>query len=156
MATQLLGARSEIEVSCLLPEIKARTLVLHAVKEQAVPVAEGLILAQHIADAECVLLDSRNHFLINQEPAWEKFKLALLDFFAEGDVQSARLRAKLSTLSQREREILMQIAEAKSNPEIATALNISEKTVRNHASNLFAKLGLKSRSEAILYIHRLS
>ena len=57
-------------------------------------------------------------------------------------------------MSEREREILLQISQAKSNPEIATALNISEKTVRNHASNIFRKLDIKSSSEAVLYMHR--
>ena len=67
---------------------------------------------------------------------------------------SPALRAELSALSEREREILLQISQAKSNPEIATALNIPEKTVRNHAFNVFRKLDIKSRSEAVLYMHR--
>ena len=45
------------------------------------------------------------------------------------------------------------LCEAKSNPEIALKLALSERTVRNHASNLFKKLGVKSRAEAMLYLH---
>ncbi|WP_193370266.1 response regulator transcription factor [Pelagibius marinus] len=44
------------------------------------------------------------------------------------------------------------ICAAKSNREVAAALNLSEPTVRNHASNLFRKLGVKSCAEAMLYV----
>lgn len=60
---------------------------------------------------------------------------------------------ELEQLSKREREILALICEAKSNPEIAVELGLSERTVRNHASNLFKKLGVKSRAEAIVFLH---
>ncbi len=52
-------------------------------------------------------------------------------------------------LSSREMEILTLIARGKSNKEIATALTISEGTVRVHASNVFAKLGCGDRAQAV-------
>ena len=57
--------------------------------------------------------------------------------------------AAFPELSEREREILQQIAEHKSNAEIAEQLGISPKTVRNHVSNIFAKLQVADRAEAI-------
>ncbi len=54
-------------------------------------------------------------------------------------------------LSSRERQILALIAEGLSNTEIAERLAISEKTVRNHTSNLFDKLGVWSRAQAIVF-----
>ena len=60
----------------------------------------------------------------------------------------------LSVLSRREREILSLICEARSNPDIARKLNLSERTVRNHASNIYAKLGVKSRAETMLRFAR--
>ena len=54
-------------------------------------------------------------------------------------------------MSVREREVLALIAEGLSNTEIAERLSISEKTVRNHASNLFDKLGVWSRAQAIVF-----
>ena len=54
-------------------------------------------------------------------------------------------------LSEREREVLALIADGLSNTDIATRLAISEKTVRNHASNLFDKLGVWSRAQAIVF-----
>jgi DNA-binding NarL/FixJ family response regulator len=57
----------------------------------------------------------------------------------------------LEHLSPREREVLGLIAEGLSNTDIATRLDISEKTVRNHTSNLFDKLGVWSRAQAIVF-----
>jgi two-component system NarL family response regulator len=64
---------------------------------------------------------------------------------------AARLleRVPRSALSSRETEILTLIAKGKSNKEIASGLNISEGTVRVHASNLFAKLGCSDRAQAV-------
>jgi DNA-binding NarL/FixJ family response regulator len=53
-------------------------------------------------------------------------------------------------LTEREREILTLIAEHRTNPEIAHRLGLSEKTVRNHVSNIFSKLQVADRAQAIL------
>jgi len=53
-------------------------------------------------------------------------------------------------LTEREREILSRIAQGWSNQEIATSLVVSLKTVRNHVSNIFSKLQVADRSQAIL------
>jgi len=52
-------------------------------------------------------------------------------------------------LTKREREILEHIAEGKANKEIAADLFISERTVVNHVYNMFTKLGIHSRAEAV-------
>ena len=53
-------------------------------------------------------------------------------------------------LTDREREILDLIAAGRSNAEITAGLVVSPKTVRNHVSNIFAKLGVRTRAEAIV------
>jgi DNA-binding NarL/FixJ family response regulator len=53
-------------------------------------------------------------------------------------------------LSDREREVLDLIAQGQSNQRIAARLSISDKTVRNHVSNIFTKLGVVDRTEAAL------
>ena len=53
-------------------------------------------------------------------------------------------------LTEREREILDLMARGRSNAEITDALVLSPKTVRNHVSNVFAKLGARDRAEAIV------
>ena len=54
-------------------------------------------------------------------------------------------------LTNREIEILKLLANGMANKQIAYRLNISEKTVRNHVSNTYEKLGIYDRSQAVLY-----
>jgi DNA-binding NarL/FixJ family response regulator len=73
----------------------------------------------------------------------------LIDFFAAP--RPAIAAAPLfPELTEREREILNLIVEGYSNPEIADRLVLSLKTVRNHVSNIFSKLQVADRSQAIL------
>ena len=57
-------------------------------------------------------------------------------------------------LTPRENEVLGLIAHGHNNREIAAALSISEKTVKTHVSNIFAKLQITDRSQAVLYAAR--
>lgn len=58
------------------------------------------------------------------------------------------------TLTPREREVLMLVAEGASNLQIAEALVVSERTARTHVSAILAKLGLVSRTQAALWAVR--
>jgi DNA-binding NarL/FixJ family response regulator len=57
----------------------------------------------------------------------------------------------LAQLSPREREVLQLIASGASNREIAQALHISERTVKNHVTNILQRLNLRDRTQAALY-----
>lgn len=54
-------------------------------------------------------------------------------------------------LTAREREVLQHVTRGESNREIARMLFISEKTVKNHLSNIFRKIGVEDRTQAVLY-----
>ena len=101
-------------------------------------------MARKIPNAQFSLLDSENHILQPDEPAWARFCAEVLDFTGAGKTASP------ANLTEREEAILAEICAAKSNKDIARTLGVSEKTVRNHATNIFAKLGVSSRQEAIL------
>jgi len=58
------------------------------------------------------------------------------------------------TLTSREHEVLQLLAAGRSNPEIADALFISRRTVTTHVTNLFAKLGVGNRVEAVTAAQR--
>jgi len=58
--------------------------------------------------------------------------------------------AGLDALTNREREVLAEIAKGRSNREIARALAVSEKTVKAHVSSVLAKLGVQDRTQAAL------
>ncbi len=58
-------------------------------------------------------------------------------------------------LTAREKEVFLLLVENKTTKEIASLLKISEKTVRNHISNTMQKLGVKSRSQAVVELLKL-
>jgi len=64
---------------------------------------------------------------------------------------AAATDSAFASLSPRERQVLALLAEGLSNVDIAKRMHISDKTVRNHASNLFDKLGVWSRAQAIVF-----
>ncbi len=61
---------------------------------------------------------------------------------------------KIDSLTNRELEVLIQVANGMSNKEIATNLNISERTVKNHISNIFKKIDVSDRTQAAVFAIR--
>ncbi len=76
----------------------------------------------------------------------------LLDFFESRHV--ARGRDPFPQLTTRENEVLELLADGHTNDAIARRLSLSAKTVRNHVSNIFAKLQVADRAEAIVRARR--
>ncbi len=60
-----------------------------------------------------------------------------------------------SILTEREREVFNLLVANKTTKQIASLLYISEKTVRNHVSNVIQKLGVKGRAQAVVELLRL-
>ena len=152
-AADLYHSRSKIDVCDLLPQVSAPTLILHAREDAAIPLSQGQMLASAIPNSQFVELDSRNHILLEHEPAWSRFCEAILDFMGVAAVPAAVEDPAFAALSAREREILALIAEGLGNAAIAERLSISDKTVRNHISNIFDKLGVWTRAQAIVFAH---
>ena len=151
-AARLLEVRASVDVTELLGRVRTPTLVLHARDDGIVAISEGHLLAAGIPGAEFVELDSRNHILLENEPAWPRFKEAVMEFMGLDGPGPAR-ESVFGSLSPRERQILALMTEGLGNAEIGERLNISEKTVRNHVSNLFDKLGVWTRAQAIVFAH---
>lgn len=74
----------------------------------------------------------------------------LMNYFSDVKQPTKGLPFLFPELTDREREVLNLIANHLSNGEIAQSLNVSLKTVRNHVSNIFSKLQVVDRAEAIL------
>ena len=146
IATRLLKARASLNVRTELSKVQVPTLVVHAVHDEVVPFVNGRTLAAEIPNAEFVQLDSRNHILLEGEPAWERFKEVVLQF--TGRSAAGADNAVFGTLSERERDILAALAAGRSNSEIGAKLFISEKTVRNSLTRIFEKLGVRTRTQA--------
>ena len=149
IAARLLEARSSANYSDLLHDVKVPTLVMHATQDELVPLSEGRLLAAKIAGARFVQLDSRNHVLMEDEPAWTRFKEEVLLFTGVAAADDAE-DPIFETLSPRERQILLHVAEGCTNTQIGERLFISDKTVRNHITHIFEKLGIHSRAQAIV------
>ncbi len=150
IAGALLEARASVDVSDLLAQIRVPTLVLHSREDRVVPLSEGRLLAAGIPAAQFVELDSKNHVLLEHEPAWTRFCDAVRDFMEIAPRAGADDPA-FTRLSPREREILLFVADGLGNADIAERLGISDKTVRNHVSNVFDKLGVWTRAQAIVF-----
>ncbi len=152
-AIRLLRGRGEVDVRDLLEQVRVPTLVLHGDRDQIAPLSQGRVLASRIPGARFVQLHSENHVLLEDEPAWQHFQEAVLEFtgvVVDGPVADD----KLAMLTERERAALRLLCEGRSNAQIAWELGVAEKTVRNHVSNLYRKLGVRSRAEAIVLSHR--
>jgi len=80
VAGKLMHARAEVDIGDLLPRVRTPTLVLHSRNDEVVPISEGQCLATEIEGAEFIELDSRNHVLLEHEPAWFRFQEEVLAF----------------------------------------------------------------------------
>jgi pimeloyl-ACP methyl ester carboxylesterase/DNA-binding CsgD family transcriptional regulator len=151
IAACILEATSTINVVDRLPEVSVPTLVIHAREDACVPYSEGRTFATGIRGASFVSLDSRNHILLESEPAWARFCEAFGAFIGHAGVASPpSSTACFDELTDRERDILRHLACGLSNAEIAERVFLSEKTVRNHLTSIFSKLDVDSRSKAIV------
>ncbi|CAG9614101.1 Oxygen regulatory protein NreC [Bacillus rhizoplanae] len=68
--------------------------------------------------------------------------------------QQTKSESNENELTEREKEILLELVKGLSNKEIAEALYISDKTVKIHINKIFKKLNVKSRSQAVIYAVR--
>jgi pimeloyl-ACP methyl ester carboxylesterase/DNA-binding CsgD family transcriptional regulator len=143
----LLRTLVESDMHDLLPQVRCPTLVLHARQSAVLPFDDGRAVAALILDARFVPLESRNHILLDTEPAWGQFIHEIDEFLhVSPDRRTALL---LDELTPREREVLELVAHGSGNTEISIRLRISDKTVRNHVSIILSKIGAESRAQAV-------
>ncbi len=145
-AVQLSRIMFDLNIEKSAARVCCPTLVIHPERDAAVPVAEGRLLAQIIPGARYLQLDSANHFPLAEEPAWAALVEALYAFLPVPSIEDGAF----ASLTRRERELLHLLAGGLDNHQIAAHLDISEKTVRNHVSNVFSKLRVASRGQAIV------
>ncbi|MGH3302489.1 MAG: response regulator transcription factor [Streptosporangiaceae bacterium] len=74
----------------------------------------------------------------------------LIEAFSRRPPEAAPSPSQLASVTAREMDVLLLLARGRSNAEIATALYLSEATVKTHVASLFAKLGLRDRVQAVI------
>jgi pimeloyl-ACP methyl ester carboxylesterase len=72
-AARIMAATAHLDVTDVAPRVQAPTHVIHARGDRRAPLAEGRRLATLIPDSRLVVLDSPNHILLHDEPAWARF-----------------------------------------------------------------------------------
>jgi len=145
-----------VDIRELAKTIQAPTLVMHSKGDMIISFERGRQTAIHIPGARFVVLDGSNHILVATEPAaaqfWDEFYRFLgIEAKAPAKTTAAAPEEKiLLELSGAKRDVLRLMAQGYNNMEIARKLTLSEKTVRNYISIIYAKLQIKSRGEAIV------
>jgi len=147
-AVRVLRAVWGLDVSRSVPNVRCPTLVVHARGDLRAPFEEGRAMASIIPGARFVHLETPNHILLEHEPAFRQF-FDELNAFVPGAPGGAE-RERFPALTAREGEILERIAQGLDNAQIAAHLGMSEKTVRNHITHIFDKIGVESRAQAIV------
>jgi pimeloyl-ACP methyl ester carboxylesterase/DNA-binding CsgD family transcriptional regulator len=146
-AVKMLRRFEEVDVTHLLPQVLCPTLVLHATRDTRVPFAEGRLIAGGIEQARLVPLDSASHLMIESDATWPRWREEVRDFLG---TRSAPADARFEQLTRRERELVELVAQGRDNAQIAAAMGLTDKTVRNHITSVFAKLEVENRAQAIV------
>jgi len=154
IAAQLQTVSFSTDVREQAARVSVPALVIHAMHDAIVPFEEGRLMATLIPQARFVPLESQNHVLLEDEPAWSRFLAEVRAFLGAGEAATREVSsngpALFPELTARERDVLILVAQGLDNSQIAAHLVVSEKTVRNHITHIYQKLMVKNRAQAIV------
>jgi pimeloyl-ACP methyl ester carboxylesterase/DNA-binding CsgD family transcriptional regulator len=149
--------RQVTDSSARMAELDLPTLVLHSRGDRMQDFQRARELAAGIRGARLVALESNNHIVLEDEPAWPVFLREVADFLA-ADVAPASIdpaEDPAAVLSPRELDVLTLAAAGQDNDAIAAELVLSVRTVERHLQNAYAKLGLQGRNARTAAVARL-
>ena len=146
--------RRQSDVDSLLRQVRVPTLVLHSTGDRMNRFEFGRELASGIADARLVALPSNNHIVLSDEPAWAIF-IDEVRRFLQLEPRTSAAEPIRDLLSAREVEVLQLVAQGQNNPEVASALHLSVRTIERHLQNIYVKLGLQGHSARVAAATRL-
>jgi DNA-binding CsgD family transcriptional regulator/pimeloyl-ACP methyl ester carboxylesterase len=150
---QLIRAFADSSVSHLLNRLHLPVLILHSLDQHWLSVEEGAKFAAKVDGARLVFLDG------DQEPNQAEGVRVIRSFLADlrlGGTRpdSQRYEALRRGLTGRQLEILALLGAGKTNREIAEELVLSERTVERHVADVYGKLGVRNRAEAVAFALR--
>ena len=146
------GISATKEILRLKPEIKILILTSFSDANHAIPALEAGALGYLLKENDPEEVIQAISKLVNGEKQ-------IHPKVTEGLLSALQTQRKpeqnlLNSLTSREKEVLKEITNGKSNKEIASTLFISEKTVKTHVSNILSKLSLQDRTQAALFAIR--
>ncbi|MEH7235914.1 response regulator transcription factor [Bacillus sp. JJ1562] len=132
-----------------LPEIRIMMLTSFSDQDHVIPALEAGASGYQLKDIEPDdLVTSIKKMMDGENQLHPKATSHLLASLSNHRIQEKKA---IEELTNRELDVLKEIAKGKSNKEIASSLFITEKTVKTHVSNLLGKLELTDRTQAALY-----
>jgi DNA-binding CsgD family transcriptional regulator/pimeloyl-ACP methyl ester carboxylesterase len=166
IARATLQAASATDVTELLPDVAAPTLVLHRRDMSQIPVDVSRSLAEGMPRGRLVMLDGAQPTLFMGDPGMVVGML--VDFFRDGieppgdpspppgmpGVAAGQMVSPPHGLSRRELEVLRRLAAGETNRQIARRLGLSPHTIERHVANLYRKIGARGRADATAYALR--
>ena len=129
-------------------EIKVLMLTLHNEVEYLIKAVDYGVDGYIMKDSESAELKKAIFMIISGKTYIQPSLIPELNFrLANRDVE----KDKIDFLTKRELEVLIQVASGMSNKEIALNLDISERTVKIHISNIFKKIDVSDRTQAAVF-----
>lgn len=152
---QLTGIEATRAILAQWPEAKVVILTFHTDEEYIFQVMQAGAKAYLVKDSDPANLAETIRLVFGggsvfPPSAWTK----VWSEYNRATGETAAHKEPGEELTPREFEILQCLADGRSNREIAVDLKISEKTVKNHLSNLFRKIDVNDRTQAVLYAIR--
>lgn len=143
-----IAATAAIKARFPLVEVVVLTSFIEEAKVQAAleAGATGYLLKDAEADEVAAAVRAAHRGELQLDPAVAARLMRSL--------QAPKRADPLAELTEREREVLILVAQGEANKAIAGALGITERTARTHVSNILGKLGLASRTQAALFAVR--
>lgn len=143
------GIEATKQMTLEMPDTRIVILTSYADKDYVIPAIQAGAKAYQLKDVAPEKLLST---MIEVQNGTYQLDGHITTFLVQHLTESKEQKwALMKELTNRERDVLFEIAKGKSNKEIASSLFISEKTVKTHVSHVLSKLELADRTQAALY-----
>jgi DNA-binding NarL/FixJ family response regulator len=143
------GVDATKEIRTFNEQIKIIILTSYADQDHVIPAIQAGASGYQLKDVEPdELVHTIREVLKGESKLHPKVTSHVMSHLMQTNQKDEKL---LTPLTNRENDVLKEIAKGKSNKEIAASLYITEKTVKTHVSNILSKLSLSDRTQAALY-----